>query len=268
MVAAMTSTISAGTAVDFGRTAVDYARHRAGFPDQFFDKLRQAGIQPRAGAGQALDLGTGTGALARGLAMRGWRVTAIDISAAMLAAARDLGGAADAAIDYRIGRAEATGLPDRSFDLVTAGTCWHWFDRPSAALEARRVLRPGGWLAIAAMDWSRATNGVLDLMWRLIIKHNSRWRVLGGSGLQFQWADELPAAGFELAGRFRFEIDVPYSHEAWRGRVRASNYVGASLSAAETNAFDEEHGRLLAAEFPRDMLAVPHRISAILARAV
>jgi SAM-dependent methyltransferase len=268
MVFAMATTASTGTAVDFGRTAVDYARYRAEFPGQFFDKLSQAGILPGKGADQALDLGTGTGALARGLAQRGWRVTGIDISQAMLAAARELTAKARFAIDYRVGRAEATGLSDRSFDLVSAGTCWHWFDRPSAALEAHRVLKPGGWLVIAAMDWGRATDAVLDLMWRLIIKHNSRWRDLGGSGLQFQWADELAAAEFEPAGRFRFEIDVPYSQEAWRGRVRASNYVGASLTAAQVSAFDEEHGRLLAAEFRDDGLMVPHRISAILARAV
>ncbi len=51
---------------DFGKTANDYGRHRAGFPDEFFERLKALGIL-RAGM-RALDLGTGTGTIARGLA--------------------------------------------------------------------------------------------------------------------------------------------------------------------------------------------------------
>ena len=55
--------------VDFGRTAEDYARHRAGFPEQLFERLTARGI---GCAGQrVLDLGSGTGSLARGFARRG-----------------------------------------------------------------------------------------------------------------------------------------------------------------------------------------------------
>jgi SAM-dependent methyltransferase len=255
-----------GTAVDFGRTARDYARHRAGFPEAFFDRLEQAGIRPRRGADRALDLGTGTGTLARGLAKRGWRVTGLDISEAMLAAAREISGGL--AVEYSVGPAEATGMADHAFDLIAAGTCWHWFDRPVAAREARRVLKAGGWLVIAAMDWSSEPDDVIDLMWRLIAKHNPGWRELGGAGLRMEWAGELPAADFAVAGQFRFEVNVPYSQEAWRGRVRASTYVGASLSPAGIAAFDAEHDRLLTDGFGADMLAVPHRISAILARGI
>lgn len=74
--------------LDFGLTASDYAKHRAGFPDSLFERLRAFGIGI---AGQdVVDLGTGTGALARGFARRGCRVTGIDPSESMLAAARQL----------------------------------------------------------------------------------------------------------------------------------------------------------------------------------
>ena len=47
-------------------------------------------------------------------------------------------------VEYHVAPAEETGLPDDNFDVVTAGQCWHWFDRPRAAAEVARLLRPGG----------------------------------------------------------------------------------------------------------------------------
>ncbi len=48
---------------DFGRTADDYASHRAGFPDSLFERLSELGIGLE---GQdVVDLGTGTGTLGR-----------------------------------------------------------------------------------------------------------------------------------------------------------------------------------------------------------
>ncbi|HET6521137.1 MAG TPA: class I SAM-dependent methyltransferase, partial [Geminicoccaceae bacterium] len=137
--------------IDFGRTAADYGRHRAGFPEGFFDRLFARG-DLAAGRG-VLDLGTGTGTVARGLARRGCEVTGLDPSEPLLAEARRLDRAAGVSVRYVTGRAEDTGLPDAAFDAVTAGQCWHWFDRPRAAAEARRLLVPGGRLVIAHFDW-------------------------------------------------------------------------------------------------------------------
>src|SRR6185436_11199908 len=74
--------------VDFGKTASDYAKHRAGFPDRFFDRLFKDGIVAKGA--RVLDLGTGTGTVARGLAKRHCRVTALDPSEPMLDQAKAL----------------------------------------------------------------------------------------------------------------------------------------------------------------------------------
>ena len=51
-------------------------------------------------------------------------------------------------IEYRVARAEATGLADASIDLVTAAQALHWFDAAGFFTEARRILVQGGVIAV------------------------------------------------------------------------------------------------------------------------
>ena len=53
---------------------------------------------------------------------------------------------------------------------------------------------------------------------------------------------------------------VAYTHAGWRGRIRASQGVGATLSPQQVVAFDAELARLLQTEFPADPMPVPHRV--------
>ena len=251
--------------VDFGKTAADYARHRAGFPPALFERLAGRGIG--LPTQRILDLGTGPGSLARGFAVRGAEVTGIDPAAPLLDEARRLDAAAGVTVDYRTGRAEATGLPDAGFDVVAAGQCWHWFDRAAAAREARRLLVPGGRLLIAHFDWIPLAGNVVAATEALIERHNPDWRFGGGTGLYPAWLGDAAEAGFDGIESFSFDLAVAYSHEAWRGRIRASAGVGGSLAPDEVEAFDRDHAALLAAEFPDDPLQVPHRVFALTAYA-
>ncbi|MFP6729304.1 MAG: class I SAM-dependent methyltransferase [Alphaproteobacteria bacterium] len=153
--------------IDFGKTASDYGAHRAGFPEALYDRLAVFGIGK---AGQRLlDLGTGTGALGRGFARAGCKVTGLDPSDALIEEAKRLDGEAGVTTtDYVIARAEETGFPDHAFDVVTAGQCWHWFDRPAAASEAARLLKPDGALVIAHFDWIPLPGNLAEATERLI----------------------------------------------------------------------------------------------------
>ena len=243
--------------VDFGRTADDYARHRAGFPERLFEDLLGKGVV-RAGE-RLLDLGTGTGSLARGFARRGLLVTALDPSPAMLAAARRLDHTAGLSVDYVEAGAEATGLPAGSFEVVSAGQCWHWFERARAAAEVRRLLRPGGRVVIAHFDWLPLAGNVVDATERLIAEHNPGWTAGGGSGLHPRCLADLALAGFSGLETFSFDQAVGYSQRAWRGRIRASAGIAASLAADAVARFDLAHASLLQSEFPSEPLWVPHR---------
>ena len=243
--------------IDFGRTAGDYARHRAGFPERLFEGLIGKGVV-RPGE-RLLDLGTGTGTLARGFARRGLLVTGLDPAAAMLEQARRLDRDAGVQVHYAVARAEATGLPDASFDVVSAGQCWHWFERARAAAEARRLLRPGGRVVIAHFDWLPLAGNVVEATERLIRQHNPGWALGGGSGLHPKCLADLALAGFTGLETFSFDRAVSYSHAAWRGRIRASAGIAASLVGDAVARFDAEHARMLQRDFPGDPLSVPHR---------
>jgi len=115
-----------------------------------FERFSRALEQAIGGSGRVLDFGCGTGALARGLARRGWRVSGTDASDAMLSQARQL------APDLELVPLPLGGpLPfaDRSFDAVVASSVFEYLADPNATLrEIARVLAPGGVLLCTVPD--------------------------------------------------------------------------------------------------------------------
>ncbi|MCH7901685.1 MAG: methyltransferase domain-containing protein [Acidobacteria bacterium] len=248
-----------GQVVDFGRTAVDYERHRPGFPESFFDRLLRDGW---IAAGQrALDLGTGTGSLALGFAARGLEVTGLDIAPQLLKVARQAAVGCELSAHFVEGRAEATGQNDASFDLVSAGQCWWWFDTDDAIQEANRILAPGGRLLICNFSYLPLPGNVADRTEELILRHNPGWPKAGWRGVHPEQVQALDRGGFRQVESFSYVTDVPFSHVGWRGRIRTCNGVGSALSTEKVERFDAELAELLAREFP-GKLWVPHRVFA------
>lgn len=187
---------------DFARTAVDYARHRAGFPPELLDRLAALGVV-RLGA-RVVDLGTGTGNLARLFAQHGCEVTGVDIAAPLLEQARRLDREAGVEIAYVEGPAEATGLPEGRFDVVSAGQCWHWFDRPAAAREVARLLVSGGSAVIAHFDWLPIEGNVVAATEEIILHYTPSWPFADRAGLYPRWLVDLQTAGFTGIETFSF----------------------------------------------------------------
>ena len=104
----------------------------------------EVGLAPGA---LVADVGSGTGIFSKQLLDAGFRVVGVEPNADMREQAeRALGGREG----YRsvCGTADATGLPDASVDCVTAAQAFHWFDADTFKRECRRILKPGGLVAI------------------------------------------------------------------------------------------------------------------------
>ncbi len=184
-----------------------------------------------------------------------------------MARARALDAAAGVSTVYVQARVEDTSLPDAGFDVVGAGQCWHWFDRPRAAAEARRVLVPGGALLITYFDWLPLPGNVVHATEQLILRHNPHWKGSGGTGVYPSWFADVAGTGFGEIESFTFDIPAPYIHEGWRGRIRTSAGIAASLPPDRVATFDAEHTALLRERFPEEPLLTPHRVFALICRA-
>ena len=137
----------------FSSRADAYVRGRPSYPQQIVDHLQQVGALKR---GQVVvDIGVGTGLSAEPFLRSGYSVIGVEPNEAMrLAGDQQLREYVNSGGTYRsvAGTAEATTLANDAVDLVIAGQAFHWFNVEPAAIEARRILRPGGWVALIWND--------------------------------------------------------------------------------------------------------------------
>jgi hypothetical protein len=119
---------------------------------------------------------------------------------------------------------------------------------------------------IAHFDWIPLPGNVAEATENLIRSHNDGWNLWGGTGMYPPWMLDLGAGSFRQIESFTFDIDAPYSHEAWRGRVRASAGVGAAMPPERVAQFDSELAAILKDRFPEPM-TVLHRVFAAIGTA-
>ncbi|WP_372367663.1 class I SAM-dependent methyltransferase [Candidatus Uabimicrobium sp. HlEnr_7] len=250
--------------VDFGLTSNDYVKHRAGFPQKFFDEIHKFDIGKERQ--EILDLGTGTGTLARGFAKQGAIVTGIDISKELIGQAKILDREQRLSIDYVVDKVEEMSFAPQSFDCIVAGQCWHWFDRQKVAKKSKSILKKGGQLVIAHFDWIPIDGNIVDKTEKLILKHNPSWHLSGGTGIYPDWFTDVAKAGFIDIQSYTFDLSIPYTHRGWRGRIRASAGIGASLEPQKVENFDQELQQMLAKFFPENTLRILHRVFTLICK--
>ncbi|BAD80533.1 hypothetical protein syc2343_d [Synechococcus elongatus PCC 6301] len=123
----------------FSAVAASYAKARPRYPQRWFRYL--ARIVPDRQ--RVWDCATGNGQAAIALAEYFSEVIGSDASAAQVRQARS-----HPRVQYLVFPAEATPLAPASLDLITVAQAAHWFDLPQFYIEAQRLLRPGGVIAL------------------------------------------------------------------------------------------------------------------------
>ncbi len=142
---------AAAAAAYFRRNAANWNKVRSLYVDEREVEGVFQSLLPADGAGDLLDVGTGTGRMLEVLGGRFERAQGIDLSREMLAVARvniERAGLANCAV--RNGDMYQLPFPAASFDMVSIHQVLHFAERPARAIaEAARVLRPGGRVVVA-----------------------------------------------------------------------------------------------------------------------
>ncbi len=174
-----------------------------------------------------------------------------------MAAAR--ASALDLEVTCSVAPAEDSGLATGFFDAVTASQCWGYLDHSAATADISRVLAPGGLLAILHLSWLPSASPIVRATEALLVKAMPSWSSGGWDGGVLE---TLPGAeALDGVARFIYDEELPFTRESWRGRIRASRPIGATLSAGDVRRFDGEHAALLEGIAP-ERFTIRHRISA------
>lgn len=213
----------------FSSRAQNYARFRPGYPARLLPLLQ--GAAALSSQQVIADVGCGTGILAKVLLRNGNFVFGIQPNGPMRAAAQTL-LATYPRFRSLDGTAQATGLPDSSVDGVTVAQAFHWFDGPKAVAEFRRILKPGGFVALIWNVRHTAASPFMADYERIIRTHGSDFARSGKEVVSVDRLREL--FGPNLTERSlpnHQDLDWPGPPAAWPDPARIRN---SNLPAKET----------------------------------
>lgn len=219
-------------------TASSYAAFRPPYPTELLDLL----VAASTGHHRLVDLGCGTGELARPLARTFSEVVAVDMEPDMIGVGmRRAGDEGIANITWSVGMAETADLP-ASTDLITVGSAFHWMDRPLVLSRARRILARGGAFVVTGGNspwtgrepWQQVIVSVL----RDIVGPTRR----AGDGV-FRGPPEphevvMAANGFSDVVQHDFQTPHEWSLDGILGYLRSTSFASRKVLGDMAEEFD------------------------------
>ncbi|TDX01212.1 class I SAM-dependent methyltransferase [Dinghuibacter silviterrae] len=197
----------------------NYVKYRPTYPQAIIAFLRDTIHLNRKNV--IADIGSGTGIFTDLLLRHGFTVIGVEPNQAM----REAGDKYLAHFHHftsRDGRAEATGLEDKSVDLITAAQAFHWMDPGPTRLEFDRILKPGGHVLLV---WNvRLT----DTPFLRAIEDLKRNRGNNYDAIHASHANEEKINAFFAPAEVRqksFRHDQIMDFEAIKGQLLSSSYM-------------------------------------------
>jgi SAM-dependent methyltransferase len=231
-------------AENFATVADAYERGRPEYPPAAIGALMaELGLRPGS---SVLDLAAGTGKLTRALLAAELDVVAVEPQAPL----RETLIASVGVERVRDGLAEAIPLPDDSVEAVTVADAIHWFDHAAALAEMRRVLSPGGGLAVfvTVPDW-RGASWAEELGGKL--------RALRPEHPQFEgppWQEAVRASGAWAEPReVRLTVSWPTSPPRLRDYIESFSWVAAMPADQRAETLAQAEAIMRAGQTPDEM---------------
>jgi ubiquinone/menaquinone biosynthesis C-methylase UbiE len=231
-------------AASFAEVAGAYERGRPEYAPAVVGAIAaELGIPP---GGPVLDLAAGTGKLTRALLGIGLDVVAVEPQESL----REVLAASVGDERVREGLAEAIPLPDRSVAAVTVADGIHWFDQAPALTEIRRVLRPGGGLAVLTTvpDWGEVSWA--HELGTLVMSLRPEHPHFDGP----PWQDAVRAAGGWTAPReIRVTTKQPASPARIVDHVASISWIAALAEDQRADALSRVDAIVSAGETPAEL---------------
>jgi trans-aconitate methyltransferase len=220
-----------GAAFEDADVVREYA-FRAPYPPATFDLLARLIDRDQP---VVLDLGAGTGPIARAMASRVTRVDAIDPSDAMLAEGSRLDGDSHRNIRWLAGRAEDVAL-DPPYGLATAGASLHWMDWDIVLPRLARALTEEAFFAVLGVDDRQAP------WWERLVALFQEYGVYGKSWYEFDVIAELERRGlYAVVGRERIPMEFVQPLDDYVRALHSHSALARSrIGLDRAQAFDEE----------------------------
>jgi ubiquinone/menaquinone biosynthesis C-methylase UbiE len=218
------------------QSVVDRYHLRPVYPPEIFIILNELiGDEPRV----VLDIGCGTGNIARPLAEYVERIDAVDLSLPMLERARMLPGGDSPKIRWRHGRAEEMEI-EPPYALVTAGASLHWMEWNVVLPRLAHVLTPRGLLAIVFVEEQSAPWSEVSGQIKQRFTNNPAYQ-------PFDWVGKLEKEQLFQQLGYRLTAPVPVSQTV-------EDYIAAQHAVSTLSLDTMTAGR--AAQFDREMQAL------------
>jgi ubiquinone/menaquinone biosynthesis C-methylase UbiE len=231
------------------QSVVDRYHLRLTYPPELFHLLNALIVdEPRV----VLDVGCGTGNIARPLAEYVDRIDAVDRSLPMLERAHTLPGGDSPKIRWLHGRAEDIVETEPPYALITAGESLHWMDWGIVLPRWSREISPHGMLAIAYVvdqptPWSEGTQRIMQRF-----STNLTY-------IPYDWIDDLATHHlFEPLGEQKTApVSVQQSVEDYIAAQHARSSLSLeAMSAENALRFDVEMQALLVPFAQEDLLTL------------